>query len=294
MTGSQRPCDAQTVIRMNRDTLYSGAVFDLDAGPVTIILPDAGSRFLSMQVISEDQYTIGVSLRRRHGTPSRGRGSARATSLLPSACWSIRRMPRDLTQVHALQDAIRVEQRTAGRFEVPNWDRESQGRVRELLLGLAATLPDTRRMFGTRAEVDPVRHLIGAAYAWGGNPERDALYLNVVPARHDGNTVYRLAVGSVPVDGFWSISLYNAQGYFEANPAECLLDQQPQRAARQRRHGAGAVRRLRRPGAQLPAHHAGLELHGPAVSPAVPKSWMGVGAFRERSPSTNVLPPMQT
>src|SRR3712207_334876 len=28
--------DNQTVIRLNRDTLYSAAVFDLDAGPVTI------------------------------------------------------------------------------------------------------------------------------------------------------------------------------------------------------------------------------------------------------------------
>jgi hypothetical protein len=34
--------DNQAVIRMNRDTLYSFAVFDLDAGPVTITLPNAG------------------------------------------------------------------------------------------------------------------------------------------------------------------------------------------------------------------------------------------------------------
>ena len=49
--------DNQTVIRLNRDTLYSSAVFDLDAGPVTITLPDAGKRFMSMQVIDEDEYT---------------------------------------------------------------------------------------------------------------------------------------------------------------------------------------------------------------------------------------------
>jgi Protein of unknown function (DUF1254) len=30
------PLDRQTVIRMNRDTLYSGTVFDLDAGPVIL------------------------------------------------------------------------------------------------------------------------------------------------------------------------------------------------------------------------------------------------------------------
>jgi hypothetical protein len=54
------PIAKQTVIRMNRDTLYSAAVFDLDAGPVTITLPDSGKRFLSMQVIDEDEYTTEV------------------------------------------------------------------------------------------------------------------------------------------------------------------------------------------------------------------------------------------
>src|SRR5207245_7744007 len=48
--------DKQTVIRANRDTLYSAAVFDLDAGPVTITMPDAGKRFMSMLLVDEDQY----------------------------------------------------------------------------------------------------------------------------------------------------------------------------------------------------------------------------------------------
>src|ERR1700754_4527538 len=46
----------QTVIRLNRDTLYSSAVFDLGAGPVTITLPDPGDRYLALQVISEDHF----------------------------------------------------------------------------------------------------------------------------------------------------------------------------------------------------------------------------------------------
>lgn len=54
------PIDKQEIVRMNRDTLYSFAIFDLDAAPVTITLPDAGQRFMSMQVISEDHYTIEV------------------------------------------------------------------------------------------------------------------------------------------------------------------------------------------------------------------------------------------
>ena len=87
---------------------------------------------------------------------------------------------------------------------MPPWDLVSQKKVREALLALASTLPDTK--------------LIGAASAWGGNPERDALYLNVTPANNDGRTIYKINVRDVPVDGFWSISVYNAKGYFEPNP----------------------------------------------------------------------------
>jgi hypothetical protein len=53
--------DDQTVIRLNRDTLYSSMVCDLDAGPVTITLPDAGKRFRSMMVVNQDHHVIQVS-----------------------------------------------------------------------------------------------------------------------------------------------------------------------------------------------------------------------------------------
>src|SRR5437667_7556071 len=47
----------QGIVRPNRDTLYSFVIIDLDAGPATIALPDAGKRFMGMQVANEDQYT---------------------------------------------------------------------------------------------------------------------------------------------------------------------------------------------------------------------------------------------
>jgi len=209
--------DNQTVIRLNRDTLYSAAVFDLDAGPVTITLPDAGQRFMSMQVIDEDHYTPQVIYGAGAYTLEKAKIGTRyvvaaVRTLVDPA------NPQDVQQVHALQDAIKVDQTGPGKFEVPHWDAASQKEVREALLVLAEGLPDTNRMFGTEDQIDPVRHLIGSASAWGGNPEKEATYLNVTPPKNDGATVYRLVVKDVPVDGFWSVSVYDAKGYYQPNP----------------------------------------------------------------------------
>ncbi|HEX8815548.1 MAG TPA: DUF1214 domain-containing protein, partial [Terriglobales bacterium] len=123
----------------------------------------------------------------------------------------------EICQVHALQDAVKNSQRSPGYFEVPNWDQVSQKKVRDALLVLASTISDFGGAFGPKGQVDPVRHQIGTAAAWGGNPEKDATYLNVTPAKNYGTTIYKLTVKDVPVDGFWSISLYNPEGYFQKN-----------------------------------------------------------------------------
>jgi len=211
------PIDRQGVIRSNRDTFYSSAVIDLDAGPVTITLPDAGTRFRSMQVINEDHYVVGdVVYGAGSFTYDKDKVGTRYV-LIALRTLVDPNDPKDVQQVHALQDATRLSQQSPGNFEVPNWDPVSQKKVRDALLVLGSTIPDFKRAFGAKGQVDPIRHLIGTALGWGGNPDKDATYLNVTPRRNDGTTVYRLSVKDVPVDGFWSISLYNAEGYFQKN-----------------------------------------------------------------------------
>jgi hypothetical protein len=62
---------------------------------------------------------------------------------------------------------------------------------------------------------------MGSAGGWGGNPDSEAKYLNVNPSRNDGKTVYGLTVkGDVPVDGFWSITVYDAERRFQKNEYE--------------------------------------------------------------------------
>jgi len=208
--------DRQFVIRMNRDTLYSAAVFDLEAGPVTITMPDSGKRFMSMQVISEDHYVPMVVYRPGPVTLTRDEVGTRY------ALVAVRTLvdpadPKDIDEVHALQDAIKVSQKDPGKFEVPKWDEVSQKKIRDALLVLAASAGGFSHAFGAKGEVDPVKHLIGTAAGWGGNPDKDASYLSFEPPKNDGNTVYKLRVKDVPVDAFWSISVYNAEGYFQKN-----------------------------------------------------------------------------
>ena len=211
--------DKQGVIRSNRDTLYSMAVVDLDAGPVTIKLPDAGKRFRSLMVVNEDHYIVGdIEYRAGSYTYDRKRVGTRY-ALIGLRTLVDPNDPKDVEKVRAVQDAVTISQKAPGKFEIPNWDPVSQKKVRDALLVLSSTAGGFKDAFGVKGQVDPIRHLIATAAGWGGNPDKDATYLSVTPEKNDGSTVYKLTVpGNVPVDGFWSISLYNAEGYFEKNP----------------------------------------------------------------------------
>ena len=81
-------------------------------------------------------------------------------------------------------------------------------------------------------------------------------------SKNDGKTVYKLTVKDVPVDGFWSVSVYNAKGYFQKNAHNAYTLNNITAKKRRGRLGHDPVRRLRRQDAELPADHAGLELHG--------------------------------
>ncbi len=210
--------DHQTVIRMNRDTLYSSAVVDLDAGPATVTLPDAGKRFMALQVIDEDHYTPTVVYEAGKYTFTKQQIGTRYVLFLVRT-FADPNSAGDLKAVHALQDSLKVEQGGTGTWQAPAWDPASLKRIRESLLALTEANGglDSARMFGSKDKVDPVQHLLGTAGGWGGNPLRDAYYDGVVPERNDGKTVYRLTVKDVPVDGFWSVSVYNKSGFFEKN-----------------------------------------------------------------------------
>ena len=202
-------------VRPNRDTLYSEAVFDLDAGPVEITLPDPGDRFLSMLVIDQDHYAVTVVYGGGRHILTRDQVGTRyvfaAVRILVDPD-----DPSDVEQVHALQDQIIASQPSSGSFEVPSWDQASQKQVRDALLSLSSTLPDLRGWWepsggGSGPASDRDRGRVWPQSRPGRRlPERDS-------QRQRWPAVHRLTVTDVPVDGFWSISVYDAEGHFVKN-----------------------------------------------------------------------------
>ena len=209
------PIDKQDVIRMNRDTLYSAGVFDL-SDPVTIIKPDSAGRFQSMMVISQDHSMLPVEHGAGEFTLTREKVGTRFAIVIFRTFVNAND-PQDIKAANAMQDKISVRQKNTGKFEIPDWDVASLKKVREAINVLAATRTSARGMFGDKAKLNPISHLLGTAMGWGGNPEEAAMYDSVVPEKNDGKTLYWVTVKDVPVDGFWSITVYNKAGYMEKN-----------------------------------------------------------------------------
>jgi hypothetical protein len=205
--------DEQTVIRMNRDTLYSDAIVDISQG-ATLTIPDAGDRYVSVMVVNQDHYVNRVL----HDA-----GDYSLTVEEFDTPWVIvvarvlvdPSNSGDVAAVNALQDRFAIAAKSANAFEMPDYDTESFDTTRTALLTLGHGLSGFEHAFGVKASVDPIRQLVATASAWGGLPVEEAWYVNVEPRKPVGE--YELTVSDVPVDGFWSVSVYNADGFFEPN-----------------------------------------------------------------------------
>lgn len=209
------PLDHQPVIRQNRDTLYSFAIVDISAG-ATFTIPEYSDRYLSVMLINQDHYINRV-------LHEPGTYELQAEQLCSHYIVLAARTlfdpsdPDDIAEVHRIQDGMVIEAASAKPFEPLTFDAVTHKGTRDLLLGLAKGLPSYSKSFGSAEQVDPVHHLLGAASGWGGLPDDEAQYVSVFPNAAPGR--YKITLQNVPAEAFYSVSVYNGDGYFEPGPS---------------------------------------------------------------------------
>ena len=206
--------DNRSSKRLNRDTLYSVAIVDISKG-ASIRMPESGDRYMSVQVVNQDGFTNKIF----HDA---GHHDLTIADFDTPYVWLLVRtlvldsIAADVEAAHVLQDQLFISSASEQPYTHTNYDSVSMLATTELLLELGKGIADNSSAAGTKEQVNPIKQLLLSAFGFGTLPETESLLLTVQP-NLPIDKGYVLKVKDVPVDGFWSLTMYNKEGYFNKN-----------------------------------------------------------------------------
>lgn len=208
--------DNQPTIAMNRDTLYSVAIVDMKK-PITMTIPENNGRYFTLEVIDEDHYAYEVFTKPGKYTLSEKDVGTRY-AMFAFRVFMDPNDAKDLAAANAMQKGMKIKAGSSEPLVMPNYDMERYEALFKLIQQLVQfPSKDTIGAMGKRGEVDTLKHTVATIAGYGLLPPEHAMYqavqLNLSTAKK-----YKIEVpADVPVGAFWSISMYNAKGFFEKN-----------------------------------------------------------------------------
>ena len=200
--------DNQTVVRMNRDTYYSGAIIDTTQG-ATVTIPETNGRYLSVMVVQNDHYIDQVFLEP---------GTHEITSDTDFAMVALRiranqSEPGDDEAIAALRAGVKLEVGGNASHVRPNYDMEQLVALRDELTVEGTKLGTLMGMQGAHGTIEPMMHLYGTAIGWGLLPDAQAQYLGSPKFANDGCYMASYSAPPFNTPGFFSITIYDADGW---------------------------------------------------------------------------------
>lgn len=208
------PLDEQSVVRMNRDTLYAGSVVDTEGGATVTIPEFPDDRYFSVLVIDNDHYCPVVFYEPgTHKVP----GDTKYVTLIQRIQLMDPSNPADVALVNELQKKITIQSESADPFPDPKWDMDSMLKLRaEYEKEFQKFAQYEADWMGPRGEVNEDTRHLAVAGAWGLFPEKDAVYINYT-GPSDPSKGYKATYEVPDNDAFWSITVYGKDGFMKSD-----------------------------------------------------------------------------
>jgi hypothetical protein len=201
--------DFQPVVRMNQDTLYHGTVVNISNG-ATITIPEMDGRYVSLQVHDE-----------RHFVPmfEYGPGTYELKAETDYVVAVVRIQadesdPEDVRKAAEWQSQIVIKSNSDVPLKLGNWDTDSLNAIRAELNAELSKYSALETMGnGTPESVNVEAHRAITAGGYLAAPAKDAMYET---SEGNGSTECTAVTYKAPTvvgNGFWSITVYDADGY---------------------------------------------------------------------------------
>ena len=199
----------RTIMRINFDTIYSWAIVDLTE-PATLSMPETKGRYQSAWFVSEDGYYPGAfTTPGEHKITKEWIGGARYAVIVMRTQVNTKD-PDDMAKAHVLQDKLKLTQKDKGSFVPENqWDEKEVLAMRAKYMKIGNGM-STSDMFGKKGAISLKNRNAGNAFGWGGFTPDQAVYPQYFPKTAAPQT---LTLKDVPVKAFWSITVYDKDGF---------------------------------------------------------------------------------